>query len=244
VKKHAIRGLTLTLLSLLFLILFILVPNRGFAGSLIIDTRGYASGQLSKLSRERTFSSAVVGEVFLGTDSVSFISLGNQPPGLVSNPWRFCIDEDEYEDLENLIGSNIVVKYKTPRRSALLNCSATHELVEIYPVIKDQSLDETQLVGDIRTFAPEVSYGVEFGRITNAIENRNKNRSYFMTLQVGNNGNKFRHFVTDDPNLYDFAVESLKIAAKVRVHYSDRFSSRTIYGYNVRSFVSEIEIVE
>ena len=229
----------------LFLILIlILIPHRGYAGSLILDTEGYSSGQLSKLSRERTFSSAIVGEVFLGTESVSFISLGNQPPGLVSNPWRFCVDEDEYEALENLIGRSIVVKYKTPRRSSLLNCSAKNELLEIYPVIKDQLSDETQLVGDIRTFAQEVSYGVEFGRITNAIKNKRVNRSYFMTLQVGNNGNKFRHFVTDDHDLFNFAVKSLKTAAKVRVHYSDRLSIRTIYGANIRSFISEIEIVE
>ncbi len=240
-EKHAIRGLTL---SLSLLLVMMLIPNRGFAGSLIFDTRGYASGQLSKLSRERTFSSAVVGEVFLGNESASFISIGNQPPGLVNNPWRFCIDEDEYEELEELLGRNIVIKYKMPRRSSLLNCSAKHELLEIYPVIKDQTLDETQFVGDIRTFAQEVSYGVEFGRITNAIKNKNRSRSYFMTLQVGNNGNRFRHFVTDDPETYEFAVASLRMAAKVRIHFSDRLSTRTIYGATVRSFISEIEIVE
>lgn len=211
---------------------------------MIIDTKGYTSGQLSKVSRENTFSRAFVGEILLGHESITFISFWNQPPNLVTNPWRFCFESDYYDKTENLIGSYVVLEYKTPKKSSLLSCSAANELIRVSPVIKDQSLDKTQFEGDIRTFDREISYGVEFGRITNVIQNKNVIRSYFMTIQVGIGGNKFRHFVMDDPDLFHFAVESLKIAAKVRVHYSDRISSATIYGYNVRSFVSKIEIID
>lgn len=137
-----------------------------------------------------------------------------------------------------------MLEFKTPKNNRLLSCSATSELVTIYTLVKNQTLEQTHLIGDIRTTDPEISYGVEFGRITNVIENKKLYRSYFMTMQSGSGGNKFRHFVTDDPDLFDFAVSSLKIAAMVKVHYSERFSLRNLFGLSSMSFVSAIEIVD
>jgi len=109
----------------------------------------------------------------------------------------------------------------------------------------NQPLEQKHLVGDIHTMDREISYGVEFGRITNVIKNKGTSRSYFMTMQVGNGGSKFRHFMIDDPDIYDFAVTVLKNAAMVRVHYSDRLTTSIgFYGFYFRSMVSEIEIVD
>ena len=133
---------------------------------------------------------------------------------------------------------------KMPRSSALLSCPALNELVEVYLVDKNIIPEQTHFIGDIRTFGSEVSYGVEFGRITNIIKNKNLARNYFMTMQIGKSGDKFRHFVMDDRDLYHFAVNSLKMAALVKVHYSERLVNRNIYGHRTRLFVSEIEIVD
>ncbi|WP_143058736.1 hypothetical protein [Nitrosomonas marina] len=218
-----------------------------FASSLIIDTKGYASGQLSRVGRDDTFgrgmSGAYAGELLLGHESASFISFGSLPQNLVTNPFRFCFDEDDFYDvLEELIGYDVVIEYKTPRSNTLLACSAVNELVDIHLVDKNGPLSQTHLIGDIRTFEPEVSYGVEFGRITNVIKNKNLARNYFMTMQIGANGDKFRHFVIDDHDLYYFAIEGLKAGVQVKVHYSERLASRNIFGHRTRLFVSEIEI--
>ena len=219
--------------------------SSGSSGPVIIDTKGYTYGQLSRISRERSFSDAIVGEVLLGHGgSSAFVSFGNQPPGLVTNPWRFCIDEDHYEALEELIGSYVVLTHKTPKQSSLLSCSATNELVEIYPVDEYQPLDLTQIEGSKVTLSPEISSGVESGRITNVIKSRQINRNYFVTVQLGGSGSQFRHFVINDPDLFDFAIESLKMAVKVRLHYTDRLSRRGYYGNNIKSLIWKMEMIE
>lgn len=239
-KKNSF--LDINLLFLFFLLA--LISNSTQARSVIFDTVGFASGQLSKVSQKNTFGSAFVGEILLGRESTAFISIGHQPANLVTNPWRFCFEDDHYEQLENLIGSYVILEYKTPKKSSLLSCSAANELVGIYPMTDAEYLGQTEHEGDIRTFDNEIAMGVDFGRITNAIRNRNVNRSYFLTVQLGNSGDKFRHFVMDDPELFEFAIESLKISAKVRVHYSDRISSANLHGRNIRSFVWKLEIID
>ena len=211
--------------------------SSGFA----MKTKGYTYGQLSRISRERSFGDAIVGEVLLGHGgSSAFVSFGNQPPGLVTNPWRFCIDEDHYEALEKLIGSYVVLTHKTPKQSSFLSCSATNELVEVYPVDEYQPLDLTQVEGSKVTLGPEISSGVESGLITNVIENRQINRTYFLTVQLGGSGSRFRHFSINDPDLFDFAIESLKMAMKVRLHYVDRMSRQN----NIKSLVWKMEMIE
>ena len=253
-----IPSITKTLSSANYLFLFlslILISSQisaqsawtssGSSGPVIINTKGYTYGQLSKISRERSFGDAIVGEVLLGHGgSSAFVSFGNQPPGLVTNPWRFCIDEDHYEALEKLIGSYVVLTHKTPKRSSFLSCSAANELVEVYPVDEYQPLDLTQIEGSKVTLSPEISSGVESGLITNVITSREINRNYFVTVQLGGSGSQFRHFVINDPDLFDFAIESLKMAVKVRLHYNDRLSRRGYYGNNIKSLIWKIEMIE
>lgn len=218
-------------------------PRSG--GPVIIDMKGYTFGQLNKISREHSFNDAILGEVLLGHGgSNAFTSFGNQPPGLVTNPWLFCFDEDRYEELEKLIGSYVVLTHKRPKRTSLLSCSGTNELVDVYPVTEYQPLDITYVEGSKMTLGPEISSGVESGKITNVINSRQFSRNYFMTIQVGGSGSQFRHFVIYDTDIYDFAIESLKMGAKVRLHYVDRLSQRGYYGNNIKSLVWKMEIIE
>lgn len=227
------------------LLMLISAPKWAAAGPLLHTTEGYASGQLSRISRDNNVTRAYVGEISLGHESMTFISLGNQPPNLVSNPWQFCFEKDRYEELENLIGNDVVLEFKTPKNNSLLSCASVNELVQVYPVIQDQPLEQKHFVGNIYTMDREISHGVEFGRITNLIKNKGTNRSYFMTIQVGTGGSKFRHFVIDDHDLYDYAITALKNGAIVKVHYSDRLAIFTnFYGLGSRSVVSEIEAVD
>jgi len=217
---------------MLSLLMLIYAPGWIAAGPFLHTTEGYVSGQLSRISP-------------LGHESMTFISLGNQPPNLVSNPWQFCFEKDRYEELENLIGNDVVLEFKTPKNNSLLSCSSVNELVAVYPVIQNQPLEQKHFVGNIYTMDREISHGVEFGRITNLIKNKGANRSYFMTIQVGTGGSKFRHFIIDDHELYDFVITALKNATIVKVHYSDRLASITsFYGLGSRSVVSEIEAVD
>lgn len=65
-----------------------------------------------------------------------------------------------------------------------------------------------------------------------------------MTIQIGSGGNQFRHFIMNDPDLFDFAVNCLKMATMVRVHYSERYSVSNRSGVSAMSYVSKIEVVD
>lgn len=243
IMTRLLKHLSINVMFLLLMLIY--APGWIAAGPLLHSTEGYASGQLNRISRDNNVTRAYVGEISLGHESMTFISLGNQPPNLVSNPWQFCFEKDRYEELENLIGNDVVLEFKTPKNNSLLSCSSVNELVAVYPVTQNQPLEQKQFVGNIYTMDQEVSHGVELGRITNLIRNKGANRSYFMTIQVGTGGSKFRHFVIDDHDLYDFAITALKNATIVKVHYSDRLAFFTnFYGLGSRSVVSEIEAVD
>ncbi|MBX3629605.1 MAG: hypothetical protein KF908_06730 [Nitrosomonas sp.] len=209
----------------------------------VVDTQGYASGQLSRVGLQNKFNNAFnqayAGQLLLGSGSGSFVSYGGFPLSLDNNPWPFCFDKDDYEMIEAFIGKDVVVEFKTPRRSSMLSCSAIAEFAAIYSVEENDSPDETVLEGNISTFEFEVSRGVEYGRITNAVRNRSISRTYYLTMQVGGSGNRFSHFIMNDRDLYEFAVKSLKAAVMVKVHYSERISGR---GPRNRLYVNRIEI--
>jgi hypothetical protein len=230
---------------LLFLLLILaLIPELVFSRLFIINSNGYVSGRLSGVSLERAFNHAYIGEVTLGRDSITFMSYGNQPHNLVTNPWQFCFEKDRYDEIKSYIGQNIVLEFKTPKSTSLLSCSAINELVAVYPVDEYQALEQTHLIGDIRTNNPEIAKGIEFGRIVNVIKNRGSYRNYFMTIQIGGGGSKFRHFVMEDPDLFAFSIKSLKTAAITKIHYSERHTLSNSSGLNSMSFVSEIEIID
>ena len=80
-------------LHFIALLIFILTAAPAMSGSLIIDVKGHAAGQLSRFGLEnknnRAFNEAFAGEIQLGHESASFISFGSLPQGLVTNPFRF-----------------------------------------------------------------------------------------------------------------------------------------------------------
>lgn len=221
----------------LFLILALLYQP---ACANLVRTVGYTAGRLSAINLERTFNSAYIGELLLGRDSATYVSVGNRPVHLFANPWQFCFDRDRYEEIEAMIGKDVVLEFKTPKKHALLSCSAASELLTIYPVATEWTREQTYLTGRIRSTEPEISRGIDFGRITNVVENKDALRNYFITIQIGNGGSQFRHFIVDDPNLFDFAISCLQTAATVRVHYSERY----IGNNHSASYVREIEIVD
>ncbi|WP_036574244.1 hypothetical protein [Nitrosomonas cryotolerans] len=231
---------------LLLLLLLVPVSCPIAAQSLHIDSKGYALGQLSGVHRERAGNRAIRGDILLGHEgnfTLNRQQVEQQPSGFIANPWSFCFEDDRYDELEKLVGSYVVLEYKTPRKSALLSCSAINELIHIYPVSQRRLLNQTQFVTDELGLHNEVSSGVEFGVITNVIESEERNRRYSLTLQVGNSGNQFRHFNTMDPDLFYFAVECLKMAVNVRIHYIEQFSKGLHYDGGTILYVWKVEIL-
>ncbi len=232
---------------LLLFLLLVSVFCPVVAQSLHIDSKGYTLGQLSGIHLERVGNRAIRGDILLGREgnfTLNRQQIEQQPSGFIANPWSFCFEDDRYDELEKLVGSYVVLEYKTPRKSALLSCSAISELIHIYPVSQHRLLNQTQFITDELGLHNEVSSGVKFGVITNVMESEERNRRYSLTLQVGNSGNQFRHFNTMDPDLFRFAIECLKMAVSVRVHYIEQFSRGTNYDGATILHAWKVEILD
>jgi hypothetical protein len=224
--------------SVVFMLLLMVasLPLPGFAGPFLMAAEGYVYGQLSNVRQERSINKVYVGEISLGYDS--FSNIGS------THLWQFCFEKNRYEEIESFIGKNVVVEFKFPKSNDLLSCAQPNELLEIYTVDQDFSWEQKHFIGNIHTSDPEVSSGVKVGRITNLTRDKNVSRIYYMTLQIGRGGSNFHHFMIDDLDLYDFAINALKNAALVKVHYSDRRSYGNAYGLGLRSVVAEIEVID
>ena len=224
--------------SVVFMLLLMVasLPLPGFAGPFLMAAEGYVYGQLSNVRQERSINKVYVGEISLGHES--FSNVGS------THLWQFCFEKNRYEEIESFIGKNVVVEFKFPKSNDLLSCAQPNELLEIYTVDQDFSWEQKHFIGNIHTSDPEVSSGVKVGRITNLTRDKNVGRIYYMTLQIGRGGSNFHHFMIDDHDLYDFAINALKNAALVKVHYSDRRSYGNAYGLGLRSVVAEIEVID
>lgn len=222
------------------LMLMALIPQQGIAGPMLMAAEGYIYGQLSRIHQDKTTTRAFVGEVSLGHDSQLLI--GANGPSI--NSWQFCFEKEQYEEIKKFIGKNVIVEFVFPKRNSLLSCPSINEFQEIYPVYQDLVWEQKHYIGNIHASDPEVSWGIEYGRITNLTKDLRMNRVYYMTLQVGASGNKFHHFMIDDHDLYEFAISVLRNAAMIKVGYSDRRSYGNRFGFGSRSIVSEIEIID
>lgn len=222
-----------------------LIQNKTISRAFLLDTHGYATGQLSRIERENmhnlTINRAYIGQLLLGNDSESSTTNVGLPLELDNNPWSFCIDEDDFDAIEDFIGKDVIVEFKTPRSSMFLSCSAIAEMISISLVTDENHHDETYLESNMPVLGMDAAYGVELGRITNTIKNKNISREYYLTLQVGGRGNRFSHFVITDHDLYDFAVTNLKVGTIVKVHYKKRLNSQQSRN---RFLVKGIEIVD
>ena len=139
---------------------------------------------------------------------------------ILSNPWSFCGDQAAYEELANFIGEFVVVEYKTPKKSSLLQCQSTNEIVAVYPVSRDKP--SNQVLESTRISIAGQPYGVSVGRIVNAQKSDKYDKNWSVVVQVGNSGNDFRYLQIIDSDLYDFALDCLGSGTKVKVYHVER----------------------
>ena len=209
----------------LAIIVFVVFATEGYNRPLNVNTRGFSMGQLSKVRLKGKTNRIVRGELLLGKNSHAYIETKEREVRHhrrdIDNPWLFCAERDVYYDIENLVGEYVVVEFKTPKKSALIQCKGENELIRIYPVNRygsDLGAFESRTVS-LSTH----SSGVHVGRLVNASEGGKHSLNWEIVLQDGNSGSHFKAMSIADRDLYNFAIESLKHANQVKVYYVERF---------------------
>ena len=193
------------------------------AKSLFVYNHGYVMGELNKVDLIGLNRQVVAGEVSIGNISFSGGNdLGNDLRGnyVLNNPWGFCGDQELYEKLIDHIGEFVVIEYKTPKKSSLLQCQSNNEFVGIYPVSRS---NPSRLVHESSKInIAGKPYGVSVGRIVNAQKSDKYNNNWSVVIQIGNSGNEFRYLQIVDSELYEFALDCLGSATKVKLYYVGR----------------------
>jgi len=191
-------------------------------------------GQLHKVNLRGRTNRIVEGELLLGRDSHGIAEEREHRDKRrrlpIDNPWQFCTESQNFDEIERLVGNYVVIEYKTPRKSTLLKCKAPFELVRIYAVDRSHSPEGAY---KSRTLSLNTtSTGVNVGRIINAVESGKHTLTWEVILQEGNSGNLFTAMNVADDGLFDFAVKSLKHANKVKIYYVERFFNGVRLGNN------------
>jgi len=207
------------------LILFCLTYCPGASATRVfVYNHGYVMGELNKVDLIGPHRRVVVGEVSIGNNSFNAGNdFNNELRGdyALSNPWRFCGEQDFYQELLGPIGEFVVIEYKTPKKSSLLQCQSENEIIAIHPL--SRSKPSTAVLESTKISIAGRPYGVSVGRIVNAQKSDRYSDNWSVVVQVGNSGNDFRYLQIVDEDLYAFALDCLASATKVKMYHIERF---------------------
>jgi len=211
------------------LIFFCLSYDSGLSATpQYVYNHGYVMGELNGVNLIGSNRRIVAGEVSIGNTSYSG---GNDfrdvlhGAYVLNNPWRFCGGQEFYEKLVDKIGEFVVIEYKTPKKSSLLQCQSTNEIVAIYTV--SRSNPSNLVLESTKISISGKPFGVSVGRIVNAQKSDKYDKNWSVVIQVGNSGNDFRYLQIVDSELYAFALDCLSSATKVKLYHVERIHGVT-----------------
>jgi hypothetical protein len=193
-----------------------------------VYNHGYVMGELNAVDFIGLNRKIIAGEVSIGNNSLGG---GNgvrdefRGHYVLNNPWRFCGDQDFYDKLIAHIGEFTVIEYKTPKKSSLLQCQSTNEIIGIYPLSPGKPSGLVRESTKINMSGQP--YGVSVGRIVNAQKSDRFDDNWSIVIQVGNSGNEFRYLQIIDSDLYAFALDCLISATKVKLYHVERIHGVT-----------------
>lgn len=182
-------------------------------------SEGYRMGMLSKWSYKGLFSKTGEGELLMGNDSSPWIKVtgsGDSKTRVQMNPWAFSSDEAIYNQNRSKVGNYVVIRY----REVLVQFTSTGGDTK-YRVEEVQELAKaapTTPCGSQEASGGK-SDGDRVGRVVKVSLKGTIEKSYEMTLQVGNAGGQFIEMSISDPAIYECAVNFLKSGKRVKLTY-------------------------
>ncbi|MGA9575639.1 MAG: hypothetical protein WBS20_16990 [Lysobacterales bacterium] len=198
------------------------------ATPVFVYNHGYVLGELNRVEIIGPTRKIIAGEVSIGNNSFSGENdFRDDFRGdyVLNNPWSFCGDQKIYGKLAAYMGEFAVIEYKTPKKSSLLQCQSTNEIIGIYPVSRGNPSSPVR--ESTKIVMAGKPYGVSVGRIDNAPKSDRHGKNWSVVIQVGNSGNDFRYLQIIDADLYAFALDCLFSATKVKVYHVERIGGLT-----------------
>ena len=195
-----------------------------------INNVGFVMGQLSKIRFEGNTGKIIQGTIFLGKESEARRSRSgkhsNQPRDAIRNPVRFCAESRWTNRLDEILGEYVVVQFKTPKKSSLIQCDGDMELLDAYRITKENYRFDYSEWNNIPS-ANSLNFGrieIVVGRIVSAIESGKHLISREIIVQEGNSGDNFISLKIDHEDLFNFAVHCLQFGTRVKVYHGEKFA--------------------
>ena len=192
------------------------------ATPLFVYNHGYVMGELTSVNLSGPAQRIVTGVVSIGNNSFGGENSGGDVLSgdyVLQNPWSFCGGLDYYGELAAHIGEFVVIEYKTPKSSSLLQCRSNNEIAGLYAVSRDSPPSLASESTKINMAGK--TYGVSVGRVVNAQKSDRHGDNWSVVVQVGNGGNDFLYMQIIDADLYAFALDCLVSATRVKVYHVD-----------------------
>ena len=211
------------------LMLFCLSYGSGLSATpLFVYNHGYVMGELNKVDLIGPNRRIVAGEVSIGNNS---FSAGNDVRDelhgdyVLNSPWNFCGDQEFYQKLVGPIGEFVVIEYRTPKKSSLLQCQSENEIVAVYPLARGNP--SNVVLESAKISIAGKPYGVSVGRVVNAQKSDKHSDNWSVVIQMGKGGNDFRYLRIIDEELYALALDSLSSATRVKMYHVERIHGVT-----------------
>lgn len=194
---------------------------------------GYMAGQLTKLSVPPHFVlGSMEGELNMGRNGSPYI---RESDGKTINPRDFSGVTEDADKFSDFSAKNVVIEYHESK----VNLSPRHETnymaLNIYEqtgvsIFPDSSYFD---IYDNPEDEPSVTEsGVRNGRITKISEKGNWAKTWEVTVQMGNEGNQFKHLSVNDRRMYEVLVRALKSGIQYKIHTTELLLGVTLNDTN------------
>ena len=183
---------------------------------------GYRMGQLTKFSIKGHFTKSGEGQLSMGREGSYYekcTGSGKDRTCKRINPWGFSTTSKRASEVNALSGRYVVIKYGEVTVNNPLKYSTKYRVKNISGVDKTISLGSGLVKKESKGTK---SKGFRIGRIVKVSRKGHFNKTYEMILQVGNSGNQYKHMSIQAKDMYEYAINVLKSAKKVKVLYTER----------------------
>lgn len=183
-------------------------------------SEGWRLGGAPKFSIKGAIISSGEGTMMVGNNSSVLEERDTEGNVKVINPWAFSsADSRMQKKINNWVSPFAVIKYHQARLKSV-KVDTEYEVVDIFEIDKSLSLTETC---STENYVKGVkSNGRRPGRIVKASAKGTLSKSWEVTIQEGNAGNKFVHMsISEDEEMFKCAVRSLRAGQYVIVGYSE-----------------------
>ena len=195
---------------------------------------GYMAGQLTKASvPPHWFLGSMEGELNMGRNGSPYIRQSDEK---MINPRKFSGVMDEISLYQPFVEKNVVIEYHESKANYSTRHETRYMALRIYPQSGSSIFGSDSTYFDIfddPNDEPNASEsGVRVGRITKISEKGMWAKTWEVTIQMGNEGNQFKHLSVNDDRMYKVLVEALKSGLQYKIHTTELLIGLTFNSTN------------